>query len=269
MPGPWPCHAQRLGLMARRMTYRAEGWVRYRFRKGAFAEISGLRCVRLSGASPRCVVVHLHGMGDTVWRAFSDGLSMLHEDLRADLVIPDFGLAPWDDVEVIARTAALIRNVERTAGQLPVYLSGTSMGGCMAFALASQESVQSAISGVIAFSATPRLDLLGAVTASSEVRAALSGRGRRAPPGKRVELDRAQRPLPWFIAYTPGDPVVPPLGLQDAARVLIDRGAAAMLYPLRRPAGHFRPIEEDWIQAFSWMTSGLDARRQPREDTGR
>jgi hypothetical protein len=257
-------YAQRTQMIALRYVYWLGALIRnrilYRRHVGSFpfgTESPG-QCMVVTPPDglPGGVVVHLHGMGDTVWAAMKDGVDVFPRRLGILLILPEIGRAPWCAETTLNDVADLLVRLRNSYSHLPIVLSGTSMGGTIALALLARPKALNCLDGVMVFSCTSRLDDLFVHTTSAEVRAALI----KATDGDQSVLAQLSpdcaaidHPIPVSLAFNPGDSVVPPAPLEHTAALLYEKGFPLRIAPMIRPPGHYRPIVKEIVDAYEWV----------------
>ena len=210
-------------------------------------------------ANPTGLVIHFHGMGDDILSTFKDGILTYVEISGAVLAVPDLGPDSWCSDSVNRNIYALIEALKEEHPGLPIILSGTSMGGCIALSALKSQKIQKEVSGVIAVSASTRLDLLMKNTSQASLRDAICN---SVDPGCNLEESLFEFSFhrfapsittPVMVLYSPNDPVIPHEPLLDTHELNRKAGGSLTIKKMNRLKGHFRPTASELASSYSLL----------------
>lgn len=210
-------------------------------------------------ADPTGLVIHFHGMGDDIPSTFKDGILTYVENSGAILAVPDLGPESWCSESVSQNIYALIMALKKEYQGLPIILSGTSMGGCIALSALKSEKIEKEISGVIAVSASTRLDLLMESTSQATLKQALASSVDEGCDLKESLLELSFHQFaktvttPVIVLYSLHDPVIPRDPLLETFELIQKTGGSLTIKKMKRLKGHFRPIASELADAYSFL----------------
>ncbi|MFV1974766.1 MAG: serine aminopeptidase domain-containing protein [Candidatus Scalindua sp.] len=198
-------------------------------------------------------------MGDNIWTAFKDGISIYPEYFKVRLIVLQLQNSPWCSSVMLENLHAVLREIRSNNPQSTIILSGTSMGGSIVINSLKKSEITAHIHAVITSSSSTQLDKLLLATNSKKVKKALiMSTGDSVAPEKILKSQSLHYAtphikLPIVIIYSPYDIILPSEHILETASKLIEQGTPVKLIKMNRPKGHYRPTKKELLNGFEWI----------------
>lgn len=204
-------------------------------------------------------VIHLHGMGDNIWTAFKDGISIYPEYFNIRLIVLQLQNSPWCSPCMFRNLHSILKEIRLINPRSTIILSGTSMGGSIVMNSLKKSEITDYIHAAITCSASTQLDKLLLTTNSKKVKKALlMSTGDSESPettlkNQSLHFSIPDIKLPIVIIYSPLDKILPSEHIIETANELVKHGTPVKFIKMNRPKGHFRPTKKELLNGFEWI----------------
>ena len=204
-------------------------------------------------------VIHLHGMGDNIWTAFKDGISIYPDYFGVTLMVLQLQNSPWCTPSMLNDLHSIINEIRSINPQPKIILSGTSMGGCIVINSLKNSKIADHIHAAIVCSASTQLDKLLVTTSSERVKKALlistdnSASHESTLMNQSLHYSIPDIKFPIVIIYSSLDNILPSEHILETANNLVKHGTPVKFIKMNRPKGHYRPTKKELLNGFEWI----------------